>query len=185
MTPAGIIRQAATEGVRLMLSPTGAIKATGNAETVKRWLPAIRENKPGILAELARNPELFDFAPPADPESDREAIEERAGIIAEGCGMEPAQALQEALWRADGERAWRAFISNAKRILSAPEGDRTALLHRYGREAAGRYGERAAADMACTMRGWIKTRTTEGGGQYIYDPPKIPAFIYRVHAAKP
>jgi hypothetical protein len=41
----------------------------------------------------ARQPadELFAFAPPSDPENDREALEERAAIIAEGCGMEPAQ----------------------------------------------------------------------------------------------
>ncbi len=162
MTPAAIIRRAGREGVNLALSPAGTIKAMGHAEAVKRWLPAIRENKTGILAELARGPELFDFAPPADPENDAEALEERAGIVAEGCGMEPAQALQEARRQADRERAWRAFIGNAKRILDAPESARKALVNRYGAEAAERYGEPTAAAMAEAMRGWIAARTTAG-----------------------
>jgi len=151
MTPAAIIRQAAAEGVTLGLSPAGAIKAAGNAEAVKRWLDVLRDNKPGILTELRP----FAFAPPNDPDSDREAIEERAGIIAEGCGMEPAHALQEALWQADREKAWRAFLLNAKRLLAAPEGERAALLDRYRAEAAKRYGEATAATMAETMRRWI------------------------------
>ena len=45
-----------------------------------------------------------------------EALEERAAIIAEGCGVDPAQAHQEARWRAERERTWRAFL----RILQAP-----------------------------------------------------------------
>jgi hypothetical protein len=52
MTPAAIIQQAAEDGVRIVLSPTGTIKATGDQATVSRWLPLIRENKPGILAVL-------------------------------------------------------------------------------------------------------------------------------------
>src|SRR5262245_34235061 len=105
MTPVAIIRQAAAEGVTLVLSPAGTIKAAGNAEAVNRWLPAIHANKPAIVAELRP----FDFAPPSDPESDREALEERAAIIAEGCGLDSAQALQEAVWQAGREKAWRAF----------------------------------------------------------------------------
>jgi hypothetical protein len=157
MNPAAIIRQAAAEGVTLALSATGTIKATGNAEAVNRWLATIRENKPGILAELR----LFDFAPPNDPENDREAIEERAAIIAEGCGMAPAKAHQEAVWQADRERAWRAFIRNAKRILTASEGQRAALLDQYRAEAAGRYGEVTAATMAGTMCRWIATQVSD------------------------
>lgn len=88
-------------------------------------------------------PALFDFAPPGDPESDREAIVERAAIIAEGCGMDPAQALQEALWKAHLERAWRAFLRNAEHVLGAPEAARAGLLDRYhagGREPLRRGG---------------------------------------------
>ena len=52
MTPAAIIKTAATEGVRLALSPVGTIKATGDYVAVNRWLPIIREQKPGIVAAL-------------------------------------------------------------------------------------------------------------------------------------
>lgn len=52
MTPAAIIRAAAADGVNLALSPAGTIKATGEQAAINRWLPIIRENKPGILAAL-------------------------------------------------------------------------------------------------------------------------------------
>jgi hypothetical protein len=107
---------------------------------------------------------VFEFAPPGDPDSDREALEERAAIIAEGCGLDPAQALQEAVWQADRERAWRAFLRNAKLILAASEGQRTALLDRYRVEAEDRYGQATAGTMARTMRGWISARTIEDEG---------------------
>ncbi|MDP2834661.1 MAG: hypothetical protein Q8Q28_15440 [Pseudomonadota bacterium] len=53
MTPTAIIREAAADGVRLALSPAGTIKAAGDAAAVHRWLPVIREFKPGILAALS------------------------------------------------------------------------------------------------------------------------------------
>lgn len=52
MTPENIIREAQAEGVILTLFATGTIKATGNGAAVSRWLPAIREHKPEIIAEL-------------------------------------------------------------------------------------------------------------------------------------
>ena len=52
MNPAAIIRQAQAEGVMLALSPAGMIKATGEVAAVTRWLPVIREHKPGIVAAL-------------------------------------------------------------------------------------------------------------------------------------
>ena len=52
MTPATILRDAAAEGVRLILTSAGKIKAAGNRTAVARWLPVIRENKPGIVAAL-------------------------------------------------------------------------------------------------------------------------------------
>jgi hypothetical protein len=42
MTPAAIIREAATDGVSLALSPAGTIKATGDQAAVSRWLPVFR-----------------------------------------------------------------------------------------------------------------------------------------------
>ncbi len=52
MTPATIIREAQAEGVRLTLSPTGTIKATGDGATVNRWLTVIREHKAEIVDVL-------------------------------------------------------------------------------------------------------------------------------------
>ena len=64
MTPAAIIKQATADGVNLALTPTGTIKATGDGTAVNRWLPVIREHKPGILAALqnAANDTLPDRA---------------------------------------------------------------------------------------------------------------------------
>ena len=79
--------------------------------------------------------------------------------------MDPAQALQEARWQAARERAWRAFLCNARRILNAPEAARTGFLDRYRAEAEVRYGEATAATMAGAMRHWITARAAGGGGR--------------------
>ena len=52
MTPALIIQQATADGVRLAVTPTGTTKAIGDQASVNRWVPIIRENKPGIVAAL-------------------------------------------------------------------------------------------------------------------------------------
>ena len=52
MNPARILERASADGVTLTLSPAGTIKATGDGAAVNRWLPVIREHKPGILAAL-------------------------------------------------------------------------------------------------------------------------------------
>jgi hypothetical protein len=64
MTPAAIIKNAAAEGVMLALTPVGTIKATGEGAAVNRWLPVIREHKPGIVTALqeAANEPLPDPA---------------------------------------------------------------------------------------------------------------------------
>lgn len=49
MTPAVIIERATSDGLRLALSPAGTIKATGETAALNRWLPLIRDNKPGIV----------------------------------------------------------------------------------------------------------------------------------------
>jgi hypothetical protein len=64
MTPAAIIRGAAADGVSLILSPAGTIKAAGDQEAVDRWLPVVRENKPGIVVALASS-DPFPPLPPA------------------------------------------------------------------------------------------------------------------------
>ena len=159
MNPAEIIEQAKAEGVILALSPVGTITATGNEAAVYRWLPLIRENKPGIVAVLqeAVN-EVFSFSAPGDPANDSEALAERAAIMAEANGWNDATAMQEARWQADRERCWRAFLCNAKQILEAPAHQRDKLLALYQIEATRRYGQAAGADMAGSLRSWIKAR---------------------------
>ena len=52
MTPEVIIEQVRADGVQLVLSPNGKIKASGGEGVINRWLPIIREHKPGIVAAL-------------------------------------------------------------------------------------------------------------------------------------
>lgn len=54
MNSSEIIEQATAEGVTLVLSPAGTIKATGNPLAMEKWLPTIRDHKAGILCELQR-----------------------------------------------------------------------------------------------------------------------------------
>jgi hypothetical protein len=56
MTPATIIREAQTDGVRLALSPAGTIRATGDGAAVNRWLAVIRERKAEIIDALKVSP---------------------------------------------------------------------------------------------------------------------------------
>jgi hypothetical protein len=63
MTPVAIIRQATAEGLSLVLTPVGTIRAIGDGSTVSRWLPILRQHKPGVLAALKIRrliPELAD-----------------------------------------------------------------------------------------------------------------------------
>jgi hypothetical protein len=100
----------------------------------------------------------FSFSPPVDPEAERDALEERAGIIAEGCGIGQAAGLREARLCMGRARAWSTFIANVGRILAAPEADQASLLARYRTEAAARFGEETARTMAAEMQNWITSR---------------------------
>lgn len=53
MTPAAILNASQAEGVRLALTPENTIRATGDADAIRRWLPMIRTRKPDLLAVLA------------------------------------------------------------------------------------------------------------------------------------
>lgn len=53
MPAASLITQARRDGVQLVLSATGVLKAVGSEEAVRRWLPAIRNNKAAIIQALA------------------------------------------------------------------------------------------------------------------------------------
>ncbi len=182
MTPAVIIERAAADGVRLALSPVGTIKATGDHVAVNRWLPIIREQKPGIVAALREaandeplpdpaaearrqsvlamlaEPEVFAFSPPGDPANDTEALAERVAIMIEGNGWDEVTALREARWQADRERCWRAFLRNAARVMQAPRAEREQMLDAYRIEASRRYGEATGRDMALSLRGWVLAR---------------------------
>jgi hypothetical protein len=86
MTPATIIGAARAEGVGLVLSATGTIKATGERAAVNRWVPLIREHKPGILAalrEAANALKAFCFSAPGDPANDDDALRQRVAATVE------------------------------------------------------------------------------------------------------
>ncbi len=52
MSPAEIIERAIEEGVLLALSSSGSISAKGDQSPIDRWLPAIKQSKAAIIAEL-------------------------------------------------------------------------------------------------------------------------------------
>jgi hypothetical protein len=49
-----IIKSASFDGLHLAITPEGQLHYSGQEDVVAHWLPAIRENKTGILVELAR-----------------------------------------------------------------------------------------------------------------------------------
>ena len=52
MTPEMILEQVAADGVRLVLSANGGIKASGDHGALTRWLPIIQAQKPALVAAL-------------------------------------------------------------------------------------------------------------------------------------
>ncbi len=75
MTPAAIIKKAQADGVMLVLSATGTIKAAGSSEAVNRWLPVIRERKAELLDELrAANDGAYEALPDAAAEGRRQRV---------------------------------------------------------------------------------------------------------------
>lgn len=52
MNAASIIREAHADGVRLVLSLVGTIKATGDGAAVSRWLSTLRDHKAEIIDAL-------------------------------------------------------------------------------------------------------------------------------------
>ena len=154
MTPAAIIREAQSEGVRLRLSATGTIKATGNGAAVNRWLDVIRENKASIVealkepitdTRLARNRDFGKVATAtlateggtvavANPknEIEREAFEERAAIMEFDGELPRVEA--ERLAALDAFSFWWRlyFPDGVQREICVPSGDtRARMLARY------------------------------------------------------
>lgn len=97
MTPATIIREAQSDGVRLTLSSTGIIKATGDGAAVSRWLDVIREHKAEIIEALkvgAGHVDILERHPGAvaaelpkhgDFRDDRRTCGECANLVARRC----------------------------------------------------------------------------------------------------
>ena len=52
MSPAEIIERATEEGVQRALSTSGSISAKGDRSAISRWLPATKQSKAAIIAEL-------------------------------------------------------------------------------------------------------------------------------------
>lgn len=52
MSPGEIIERVTDAGVQLALSPSGSISAKGDQSAIEQWLPAIRQSKAAIIAEL-------------------------------------------------------------------------------------------------------------------------------------
>lgn len=52
MTPAAILKQALSDGVKITLSDSGTLKATGKQDAVDRWLPTIRAHKAVIVGAI-------------------------------------------------------------------------------------------------------------------------------------
>ena len=86
MTPVALIKQAAADGVRIALTDTDTVKVSGDQATVNRWIPVIREQKPGIVAALR---EAANDEPLPDPLA--EARRQRViGMLADNPGIQYA-----------------------------------------------------------------------------------------------
>lgn len=136
MTPEAIIREAQTDGVKLTLTDTGTIKATGDAAAVNRWLPLIRDHKAKIIEALKagcgdtatasrwwllhyldRDPEEISCSPPA---THAEILERRPDAVAAE-PFEPTVTPPTAPLTADDEAAildWLAQIGEDDREVT-------------------------------------------------------------------
>jgi len=162
MTPAAIIKEAMADGVNLSLTPSGTIKAIGEAVAVNRWLPLLREHKPEILAVLAHEPGLKGSGwRPWKPESAadiaeavKEAEDERAAIMEfDGC-LPRAEVQAKAYawhWKSDrhdpvtGSYGGTYICPHAdpetvRHELEARFGGRVTELHRWDRAPRGAAG---------------------------------------------
>lgn len=121
MIPETIIREAQADGVKLALSHSGTIKATGDGAAVNRWLATLKAHKAEILAALkAAN----DTASQFDAEAVTEAHEERAAILEFDAGLEREQAER---------KAWRCLFRDGTlaTIYPDPPMSRRDMLERY------------------------------------------------------
>jgi hypothetical protein len=140
MTPAVIIQRAAGDAVNLALWETGTIKAAGLGAAVNRWLSIIRDNKPGILAELTKWPAIVQ----AITNGAAEFFEERAAIAKFNGGLSHEEAEPQARQETERDRreCWERHQKAANYILSLPTWQaRERALERYQQEKVAQYDE--------------------------------------------
>jgi hypothetical protein len=165
-----LLAEAQAYGVRVVVDGPDLV-VRGPKDALAPFIPMMKTHKAELLAVLssatatagAQQDKTFCFTLTQDPLDHQEALEERAAIIAECPGMDPRQALQEALWQAEREQCWRRFLRHASKIMEAPPGQRPHLLDLYHRDAAAAFGKATGSSMATTMRQWIAARTERGG----------------------
>ena len=115
MTPALIIEQITADGVRLALSASGGIKASGDQGAVNRWLPIIRKNKADIVAALVQGKDWLAAW--------REVAELTSGIITADDPRLPLVMDALLAWDDTLQRGnWVEFRQAAARVRSAMEG---------------------------------------------------------------
>lgn len=144
--------------VNLALSPTGTIKATGHGAAVNRWLSIIRDNKPGILAELTKCPTTAQ----AITDGAAEFFEERAAIgeFDGGLSREDAEAQAREATERHKQKCWDRHQKAANYILSLPTWQaREKALERYRQEAIATYGEMTGNIMGREMASWVRFRS--------------------------
>lgn len=111
MTPTAILQASHADGVELILTPVGTIKATGDENAVRRWLPTIRARKADLLATLAQESPIrrwLNHIQEDDPaviaevlekcRSDRAALVyflNRAGELSPSKGIESRQTVSD------------------------------------------------------------------------------------------
>lgn len=145
MTPETIIREAQADGVSVALSPAGTIKVNGGQAAVNRWLPIIRENKPGILAALreprsrgwqVKYPDGSMIETYVLPEPTRaEVLRDYPGAIAAEPIPEAAKRIPTAPMTAEEEAAIRAWVAYIEETDPATIAD---VLHQCRTDADAR-----------------------------------------------
>jgi hypothetical protein len=113
MTPQAIIEQVNADGVRLALSASGGIKASGDQGAVNRWLPIIRENKADIVAVLVQGDWLAAW---------RELAALTSGLTADDPRLPVVMAVLNQCDDAYLGGNWVAFRHAAEQVRSAMAG---------------------------------------------------------------
>ncbi len=118
MTPTMIIESAAQGGVKLTLSATGNIKASGNSAVVAAWLPVLREHKTAIVRKLLQVDAIS---------GDLEAIRKWLSYI----GENDPRCIEEVMEQCRADAEARSYFVG--RSADMPSSDTTPSPHSHGR----------------------------------------------------